>query len=88
MLLLTHIAIASISLVFSTLGLFAPSQLKLKISYLFIAGTFMTGILLIVENSANLAHVCMSGILYLAVALTEAYVTRRRLHAAAEQSML
>jgi hypothetical protein len=84
MLLIVHIVSASISLIFSTFGLFFPSLLKLKISYIFIAATFLTGTLLIFEKNVSLAHVCMSGLTYLAIALTEAYITRKRLHAVAK----
>lgn len=87
MLLVIHILSASTSILFSTYGLFSPSQLKLKISYLFIGSTFVTGTLLIFEKNVSLAHVCMSGLTYLAIALTEAYITRRRLHAATEQPL-
>lgn len=81
MLLFIHILSALTSLLFSTFGLFSPSRTKLLTSYLFIASTTLTGVFLIIENNASLAHVCMSGLAYLAVVLAEVYVMRKRLHA-------
>lgn len=81
MILLFHIISASVSVIFSTVGVFSPSRAILNITYVFIATTVISGTALIFEKNVSLAHVCMTGLIYLAITLTEVYITNRKLAA-------
>ena len=69
MLILIHVIIALSSITFTSYTFFWPSMPKLKISYGFIAGTLLTGVLLVVSNPSNFPLVCIDGLIYLAFVL-------------------
>jgi ABC-type glycerol-3-phosphate transport system permease component len=78
-LLIPHISIAVISLVITTLTAFAPSQLKVKLSRLFISLTLITGTLLVILTHQPILSSCMSGLVYLGFAMAGVIIGSRRL---------
>lgn len=70
MILITHIIIALSSLVATTVLAFAPSQMKMRISGVLIALTLGSGTYLVISTHSPLLQSCVTGLAYLAVALT------------------
>ena len=68
--LILHITIALSSLLATTLLAFFPSRRKMYLSYLLIALTFASGTYLVISLHAPLLSSCLSGLTYLAVALS------------------
>lgn len=79
MLLVSHIAIAISSLVYTTYVFFSPSEAKLKVSYGFVAATIGSGTLLVISMPAHLVSACYSGLTYLAIMLVGIVGVRYRL---------
>lgn len=81
MLLPLHITIAIISIVISGRGLFRPSRRILYSGYALVAGTLLSGIVLVMTTSTNLAHVCISGLAFIFANSVALYITRRKIMA-------
>lgn len=79
MVLLLHILIALLSLVFSTLSIFAPTKRKVKINYAFIAATWISGFFLVFQTNVSFGHLCLSGILYTGIVTMNIYLAKRKL---------
>lgn len=79
--LLAHIAIALTSVAFTTILLFAPSKLKLHISYALMGLTLASGTLLLIENPAHMVQACTSGLLYTGLTTFGILTARNRLAA-------
>lgn len=79
MLLLTHIIIALASIVVTTYGYVAPTQAKLRLSYVLAGMTFATGTVLTFLNPSHLVPACISGIIYLSVVSVGIYYARLKL---------
>lgn len=79
MILVIHITFALVSLFYSTYVAFAPSSQKLKFSYAFIFGTFMSGVLLSLEQGVNIAQVCISGLVYTGFVLASILLAKRKI---------
>jgi len=79
MLLILHILIAFLGIIFSGASLFSPSERKLRASYIFVSGTFLTGSLLIILKPAHLVQACFSGLIYLGIVGIMIYVAQRKL---------
>jgi hypothetical protein len=77
--LLTHIIIAILSVGCSFYSVFSPTWKKIHITYLFTAGTLISGTLLVFQNSASLTRVCVSGLVFLAFMVGMIFAARRRL---------
>lgn len=67
MLLVAHIVVAVTGLVVASMAFARPSHAKIQASYGFLAGTLLSGSLLIVVVNASILRTCMSGLLYTAV---------------------
>ena len=52
---------------------------KLYMSMLFVGGTVVTGIILVVLNSSSLGSACISGIVYMGIVGIELMGTKKRL---------
>ncbi len=78
-LLITHISIALISLVITTLTALLPSALKIRISGLFIGLTLISGTILVIATHQPILSSCISGLIYLAFAMSGVIVGSRRL---------
>lgn len=78
MLLLTHIAVAIAGIAFAVLALFSLSTHHIKIAHSLTAATVASGTALVLTGSSLLKG-CVSGLLYVAIALTLTHVAGRRL---------
>jgi len=65
----THIIIATISVLFATALFFSPSSFKFKANYILIGATLMTGTFLVVDRGSHLVESCLAGLLYLGVVI-------------------
>lgn len=63
MLLISHIIIALSSVVISGVLLFAPSSLKLKLSYLATGATIATGTVLVINSGTHILQSCIMGLM-------------------------
>lgn len=79
MLLLIHIIIALSSVAASAYALIAPSKNKVNVTYGLTAATVASGTLLVITTHAPILASCMSGLLFVAVALSGTFVARYRL---------
>lgn len=79
MFLLIHIVIALASVIFSTYSIFSPSDKKVTINYVFLGGTWISGMLLVLQSQVSFGHLCLSGILYTSVVALNIYLAKRRL---------
>jgi hypothetical protein len=69
MLVLIHIIIAVSGLVASGLTYVAPSAVKLKLSYVLVALTFISGTYLVLASDSSIKSACLSGIVYLSAVM-------------------
>lgn len=70
MIILIHVIIALSSIVATTALAFMPSKTKMKVSYTLIALTLISGTYLVVSMHSPLLSSCLTGLGYLAVALS------------------
>ena len=77
--LISHIIIATSSVVFTGFVFISPSKNKLNAAYMLVALTVLTGTALVVFKPADLAQVCKEGLVYLAVVFVGIYAAHRRL---------
>lgn len=77
MITLLHITIALASVAYMTALMFRPT-LNIATAYGSITATLLSGILLVVVQPATLAHVCVSGVVYLAVSAGVLAFTRHQ----------
>lgn len=82
MMLISHIAIALLSIVFTAYVYFAPSKSKLRTSYILAALTVASGTWLVVSNPAHMVQACTSGLAYLAITFVGIALARNKLAAA------
>lgn len=76
--LITHIIIALGSLLFATYMAVSPSKAKFNVSYAMVLATILSGSYLVVAESANLLHTCVSGLAYLSVVLVMIAIANKR----------
>ncbi len=79
MMLPIHITIALSSVIFTAFMYFAPTQRKLRISYLLVGGTIASGTWLIVSNPSHMVEACMTGLTYLGIMFFGIILTWRKL---------
>lgn len=79
MLILIHVVIALSSLIYTGYLYFRPSKAGLSVSYSLIGATLTSGTYLIVSTHANLTSTCITGIIYLSIALVALLLARRKL---------
>jgi hypothetical protein len=79
MLLLTHVLIATTSMIFSGYTFLSPSKNRLKISYALIASALASGTYLVISLHANMVSACTSGLIYLAIVTFATIGARYRL---------
>lgn len=79
MILLTHIVIALASLVCTTYLAFSPSRNKFYLSYVLIGLTLASGTYLVISLHAPMLKTCLTGLVYLGIALAGVVVGYRRL---------
>lgn len=79
MLLLTHIALALITVAFATYNMIRPSETKIRTTYVLTLGTILSAVALIFVNNVSIAHACFSGIIYVALVTASVVITKKRL---------
>lgn len=67
MILTLHILIAVSTIIASTYAYFSPSKKLLKFSYVLAAGTLASGVGLVFIEPSQIAHVCITGIIYFTI---------------------
>jgi hypothetical protein len=82
MMIMLHVIIALTSLVVSIVGLATASRRLVAHAYGLIAATVASGCALMVIEPSQLLHVCVSGLLYVALATSLTILAQRRVHAA------
>ncbi|MGE5298923.1 MAG: hypothetical protein ACM3KF_02680 [Acidobacteriota bacterium] len=78
MVLLTHIIIAIISVIVAVILLARPSQVLVKTELGLIAGTLLSGIVLLFQG-ASLLHLCVSGLLFTSLSVVAVVIAVRRM---------
>ena len=78
-LLVSHIIIASLSIVSSAVAFFIPSKLKLHVTYALVALTFISGTFLVIETPEHMTQICITGIIYSFIVLSSIVATRHKL---------
>lgn len=78
MLLLTHIFIATLSIILATVLVIRPKRVSLSINYGLIATTLTTGSLLVLSGAPMLSF-CISGLAYTSLTIVLSIVAERRL---------
>lgn len=81
MLLVSHIAIALLSIAYTAFTFFIPSQTKIRISSWLVGLTLASGTLLVVSTHSGLVQACMTGLLYLGFNLAGIIAASRKLAA-------
>lgn len=79
--LITHIAIALLSLAYTAYVYFAPTNAKLQTTYVLTALTIGTGTWLVVANPAHMLQSCMMGLVYLGTMFFGIALSRNKLAA-------
>lgn len=79
MIILTHVIIALLSIVCTSVGFVRPTQNNLHASYVLAALTFATGTYMVLSESVGILHACLSGVAYLSVVMAGIVLTRRKL---------
>lgn len=77
--LVIHIAIALISVAFSTYLYFSPTRNKLRASWSLVGLTVATGTYLIIFSHAAMLRTCMTGLLYVGVMTAIILAARQKL---------
>jgi hypothetical protein len=78
--LLTHILIATGSLVFTSYTFFRPSLGKIRVSYGLIGGVFVSGVWLIASTpGVHILSTCVTGLLYVGFLLAAVGAAQYRL---------
>lgn len=85
--LFLHVAIALISVAFSTYLYFAPTRSKLRISWTLVGLTVASGTYLIVFAQAAMLRTCMTGLLYVGVMTAIILAARQKLLALERQKL-
>lgn len=67
MILLLHISVALASLLTAGLTFVSPSRSRIRVSQGLVAATIVSGTYLVISMNVNLLHVCLMGVVYLAV---------------------
>lgn len=79
MILVAHIVIALASLVVAAAAFLAPGRNVLRLSYSLVGGTVASGFYLVLIEPVHILHVCVSGLIYLAIASWGIVAARNKL---------
>lgn len=77
--LLFHIFIALLSLITASFAAYHPTKNRLTFAYTATGGTLASGILLVILESASVAHVCISGGVYLVAVAILILIARKKI---------
>lgn len=87
MTLLLHVLIALAGIVWTTYGYFRPTRKNIKVSYALVALTFASGFYLVWSEPAQILHMCLSGLMYLAVVGVGIALSQRKLATLQSESL-
>lgn len=79
MLLILHIAVAVASLGYTAYVLLSPAQSHLRVIYVLVGLTVLSGVVLIITKPAHMTQTCTTGLVYLAVMFFGIVAIRHRL---------
>lgn len=79
MILPLHITVALLSAAYTFLTYLFPSHTKIKISGILIAGTVISGSILVINLRANLVRSCMMGLLFIGFSLAAIIAAQHKL---------
>lgn len=79
--LICHIIIALSSVVYSSYAFMRPSSKAIKINYLMVGATIVSGTYLVIITHASLVSACITGLCYLAGVMLALSLAQRRLAA-------
>jgi hypothetical protein len=86
MMIMLHVIIALMSLVVSVLGLATASRRLVAYAYGLIAATVATGCALLLIEPDQMLHVCVSGLLYVALSTSLTLLAQRRAQQLTQQT--
>ena len=81
MIILLHVFIALSGIASTTYGYFQPNKNNLRVSYGFVALTFVSGFYLVMHEPAQMIRACTTGLVYLGIVSLGILATRRKLAA-------
>lgn len=84
--IMLHVIIALTSLVVSVMGLVAASRRLVAYAYGLIVATVATGCALLMLEPDKMLHVCVSGLVYVALATSVTSAAQRRVRQLAQQT--
>lgn len=87
MIILLHVLIALSGIIWTTYGYFRPTRTNLKVSYVLVALTFASGFYLVWSEPAKILHMCLSGLMYLAIVGVGIVLSQRKLAALQDESL-
>lgn len=79
MIVLIHVIIALASIGYTTYLFFSPSKSKLKLSYVLVALTLVSGTYLVMSTQTNMVHACVTGLIYFAAVSFAIVLARNKL---------
>ncbi len=78
MIIITHVLLAVLTSVISLFSLFAPSKLRLSAAKLGVALTLISGVAAVAVSGKSVAHLCISGAVFLTLNLAVLYFANSR----------
>jgi hypothetical protein len=85
MILTTHIAIAILSIIITLVTYLKPTSAKIKMSYVAITSTVVSGTYLVFSLQSNILRTCVTGLLFVTVTSIITYAARTKLAHAEEK---
>jgi hypothetical protein len=79
MIIVLHIFIALASLVYTTYLFVMPAESRFRPAYALVGLTLVSGVYLVASKPAALAHMCVSGLIYLGVVSVGIVAARAKL---------
>jgi hypothetical protein len=79
MILILHVLAALTSVAFTAFTFFAPTKIKLRVSYALTATTIASGTYLVATSPAHMLEACTVGLLYVGIVLAGTLAARAKL---------
>ena len=86
MIIFTHVVIALISIILTFITYIKPSSTKLKMSYIAISSTLISGTYLVFNLQSNILRTCVTGLLFITVTSIMTYAAHTKLERAEDNS--
>jgi hypothetical protein len=84
MILVLHLVFAFGSMAYATFLFFVPSHKGMRVTYVLVGLTFVSGLWLVITTAANMSEACITGLVYVGY-VSYALVSSRNKLAKAEQ---